>query len=111
MENKSEKNNAPEPYLSEPTTAVRDSYLEAVGEFEAAQEWSADEAKNVRDDFDGWVERLKNKALGRDLPEGYVPESVFWLIDGDKYIGRIGVRHVLTENLKKFGDYRSSWFA
>jgi predicted acetyltransferase len=103
MENKPEKNVAPEPYLSEPTAAVKDSYLEAVGEFEAAQEWSAEEAKNVRDDFDGWVERLKNRALGKDLPEGYVPESIFWLIEGDKYIGRIGVRHVLTEKLKKFG--------
>jgi predicted acetyltransferase len=92
-----------EPYLSEPTIAVKDSYLEAVGEFEAAQEWSADEVKNAREDFEGLVERLKNRALGIDLPEGYVPESVFWLIDGDKYIGRVGVRHRLTEKMKKFG--------
>ena len=95
-----------EPYLSEPTIAVKDSYLAAIAEFEAAgeqHEWPPEKAVMVRNDFEGWVTTLKNRALGKDLPEGYVPESMFWLIDGDKYIGRVGVRHVLTDKLKKFG--------
>ena len=91
------------PYLSLPTAVVRDSFLAAVDEFEEAQEWSADEANEARSDFDGYIERLKNRAHGEDLPEGYVPESIFWLIESNTYIGRISVRHQLTEKLKNFG--------
>lgn len=52
-------------------------------------------------DFDAYVEKEKSHALGENLPEGYVPETTYWLIDGDEFIGRASIRHRLTEHLRQ----------
>ncbi|WP_394242971.1 GNAT family N-acetyltransferase [Vibrio astriarenae] len=45
-------------------------------------------------DFSKYIERLKDESLGRNLREGYVPCSHFWLVDASKQIvGAIRVRH------------------
>jgi len=59
----------------------------------------------LKADFDAFVERQKSHARGENLPEGYVPDSEFWLVDGKEYIGRINIRHRLTEHLEKNGGH------
>ena len=39
-------------------------------------------------------------AEGRDLPEGYVPETFFFLWDGDTIVGQFRIRHWLCESLR-----------
>ena len=39
-------------------------------------------------------------AEGRDLPEGYVPETFFFLWDGDTIVGQFRIRHYLCESLR-----------
>jgi len=39
-------------------------------------------------------------AEGKDLPEGYVPETFFFLWDGDTIVGQFRVRHWLCESLR-----------
>ncbi len=34
-----------------------------------------------------------------------VPSTSWWLVDGDEYIGRISVRHVLDDKLRVFGGH------
>lgn len=51
---------------------------------------------------------LRNYArlsLGRDIPRGWVPSTVFWMIDGNEYIGAGTVRHALTKLTKKYGGH------
>ena len=38
---------------------------------------------------------------GRDLPEGYVPETFFFLWDDDTVVGQFRIRHWLCESLRK----------
>ena len=53
--------------------------------------------------FDDYFQTVKNESLGIGLKEGYVPQTTFWLVDGDKYIGTFALRHRLTPNLEKIG--------
>ena len=39
-------------------------------------------------------------AEGRDLPEGYVPETFFFLWDDDEIVGQFRIRHYLCESLR-----------
>ena len=38
---------------------------------------------------------------GEDLPEGYVPETFFFLYDGEEIVGQFRVRHYLTDALRE----------
>jgi predicted acetyltransferase len=38
-------------------------------------------------------------------PEGYVPATELWWVDGDEFLGRIGVRHRLTAALLEGGGH------
>ncbi|MEO8897793.1 MAG: hypothetical protein ABI352_03415 [Candidatus Dormibacter sp.] len=37
-------------------------------------------------------------------PDGWVPSTTWWLLDGDEYLGRIAVRHRLTKPLRVLED-------
>jgi predicted acetyltransferase len=39
------------------------------------------------------------------LADTRVPSTSWWLVDGDEFIGRISVRHVLDERLRVFGGH------
>lgn len=56
-------------------------------------------------DFTAFVRELNERADGKHLPEGFVPEAVYWLIDGSEYIGRLSVRHRLNDHLLKIGGH------
>ena len=39
-------------------------------------------------------------------PEGgYVPQTTLWWVAGDEYLGRIGIRHYLTDGLRRRGGH------
>jgi len=38
-------------------------------------------------------------------PEGYVPDTELWWVDGDEFLGRIGIRHRLTPLLLEMGGH------
>ncbi|HWO07164.1 MAG TPA: GNAT family N-acetyltransferase [Candidatus Paceibacterota bacterium] len=56
-------------------------------------------------DFSAYVERKISQSRGENLPEGYVPATEFWLVDGDEYIGSVNIRHRLTEYLRTLGGH------
>jgi predicted acetyltransferase len=39
------------------------------------------------------------------LPEGIVPASFYWWVEGDTYLGRLSIRHSLTQWLLDFGGH------
>lgn len=47
------------------------------------------------------IPNLLNRSLGIDLPEGYVPDTYFFLWDDDKIVGLFKIRHCLNDFLKK----------
>ena len=44
--------------------------------------------------------RMIEGAEGRGLPEGYVPETILFLWDGDRIVGQFRIRHYLCESLR-----------
>ena len=54
-----------------------------------------------REDFERRVlPEMIGFAEGKGLPNGYVPETIFFLWDGDTIVGQFRIRHYLCESLR-----------
>lgn len=87
--------------LVKPSPKYKDSFIEAVAEgserdtgFKATEEF-----------FSEYLEAVEKFSKGVDLPTGYVPATDYWLIEDETYIGRVSVRHSLTEALRLIGGH------
>ena len=60
-------------------------------------------------EFDDWKNHIfqdyKNYAIGKNLPDGFVPSETYWIIENEEYIGTINVRLRLNEHLAKYGGH------
>jgi predicted acetyltransferase len=63
--------------------------------------------KKLSNDFDTFVQGLLDQEKGVNLPKGYVPATVLWLVDtkNNQYLGRISIRHSLTKKLMTLGGH------
>ena len=57
------------------------------------------------DNFAQYLQKITDEKNCMNLKNGYVPHTTFWLVDDDKYIGTLVLRHCLTENLKLRGGH------
>src|SRR5438132_613486 len=55
--------------------------------------------------FASFVAELHAQAEGRDLPDGWVAGTTWWLVEGDRFIGIVEVRHRLTDALRLRGGH------
>ncbi len=86
--------------LVTPSEKYYQSYIDAIEEYE----------QNNIDTYDFFdiskydiFEKMEDYRTGRNLPEGYVKATYFWLVDKDEFIGEISIRHSLTDSLLRFG--------
>jgi predicted acetyltransferase len=56
-------------------------------------------------DFGALLRRLDDFAQGRNLLDGYVPSSTFWLVEGPELIGVSNLRHRLNERIRECGGH------
>lgn len=61
--------------------------------------------KLLKKDFTGFVKFFLSQRTGKNLPKGYVPQTVFWLVDKNKILGTLSLRHKLTPHLKIIGGH------
>lgn len=101
-----------QPYMEllTPSRKYKDSFIEAVKEFQTeknsgGERYAELSVEELERDFDAYVEKEESHSLGQNLPEGYVPETTYWLVDRDEFIGRVSIRHQLTEHLKQIGGH------
>jgi predicted acetyltransferase len=88
------------PRLVTPTTAVRDSFVEAARDLRDEGWLAGFPVEDVAADFDGYVRRVL------DEKEGWgVPISTLWYIDGSTYLGTVLIRHRLTPELSRHGGH------
>ena len=107
------------PTLIPPDVRVRRSFVLAMEEFRAegrgsahaqsvidryvrdrSGEWKSDRA------FSNFVAGLRAERLeATPRPPGFVPDTELWWVDGDEFLGRIGVRHRLTPMLLEIGGH------
>jgi predicted acetyltransferase len=107
------------PNLQLPTSEVRESFLEAMAEFAAERRGAPDdhtmigheirtfgETWHTTEGFAAFVRSLRADALQETpRPEGWVPCTTWWWLGNDGYLGRIALRHRLTERLLREGGH------
>jgi predicted acetyltransferase len=112
------------PELVSPTTQVHASFLDAVQELSAegqhhhagtevftplrggrGETWD-DQRLEDADEFARFVRRLVEIAdPATERPAGHVPATHLWWVDGTDYLGRLSIRHTLTEALLQYGGH------
>lgn len=116
--------------LVPPTVQVHASFLGAMAEFQAEGRGSADDLTMIGDEirahaplwtspdaFRTYVLALRAQALDSSGPEGaggvpatprpewMVPDTTLWWVDGVEYLGRVSIRHRLSERLRLVGGH------
>ena len=76
------------------------SYSEAY-----AEEQASDDPETMLKEPEIAIEYAENERKGEGLPEGWVPATTLWLVDGDRFLGRVNIRHRLTPHLMQFGGH------
>lgn len=88
-----------------PNLNYEQSWLDAIAEFNAEDRagfWNFPEKPT---DLPSYIERTEKFRTNSDLPEGWVPNTTYWLIDNDEFVGHINIRHELSDYLKKIGGH------
>lgn len=90
-----------------PSEKYKKSFLEALSEQQVGQmsPLEGESYKRFNGDFDAFLSYLSDEREGKNLLEGRVPQTVFWIVDGEKFIGRISVRHRLNDALMHIGGH------
>lgn len=92
-----------------PAVKYKDSFIEAVREFQTEKTdvkfYKDLNIEELSKNFSDFVKKLLSQSKDENLPEGYVPATIFWLIENNNYIGRVSIRHILTEQLLNEGGH------
>ena len=92
--------------LIKPCIDYKDEYLDMLTEWKETGEELIPWVLNLDyTDFTSMVDKLNGWSHGVDLPDGYVECSAFWLINNNRLIGAIDIRHKLTESLEFRGGH------
>lgn len=93
-------------YLARPSIHLEEEYLafykEWVNSGETMVPWVIEKDPS---NFDEMVQNLVDNEKGLNLPDGWVPDSTYWLLNKDKIIGAVNIRHRLTESLLNGGGH------
>ncbi|MGI8571714.1 MAG: GNAT family N-acetyltransferase [Solirubrobacteraceae bacterium] len=95
------------PDLLRPTSRVRQSFLQALAEFRAESRHRDLDPRVLAEPrtFDLYLEGLLAGTTMAPVGSGRVAQTVLWWIDGDTYLGRVSIRHALTEQLRRIGGH------
>lgn len=107
------------PELVAPEVRFRRSFAAAMDEFRAEGRGSPDDrsviGRYLRDNgsatesdgaFEAFVAGIRADRLEETpRPPGFVPDTELWWVEGDAFLGRIGVRHRLTPTLLEVGGH------
>lgn len=93
--------------LVKPTVSLEKDYLDFYQEWKASGEdmipWVIEKDPT---DFQGMVQFLLNNEKGNNLPEGWVRDSTYWLVnESNRILGAVNIRHALTERLLNCGGH------
>jgi predicted acetyltransferase len=97
------------PELVVPTTRVHRSWLRAVAEPEYDPRWADDLDLDLLTDpteFATFVAGQRAQATeDAPRPTGWVPSTYLWYVDGATFLGRLSIRHRLTQWLRDYGGH------
>lgn len=92
-----------------PHVRYRESFLRWQRELEAQDpEWVIPDFEKIGandPEFSRFVERYHQRSRGEGLPAHWVPDTTWWMVEGEELVGRISLRHRLDERLEVFGGH------
>jgi predicted acetyltransferase len=91
--------------ITEPSVALKDSFLSAIKEYQLEGRVLDEGITDPGNDFAVFVQHLKDESQGKNMKPGRVAQTTYWMVDKDGYAGRISIRHELNENLLKLGGH------
>jgi predicted acetyltransferase len=95
--------------LEKPKIEHKESYLEALKEFQAEGRYSFLDYEHVAENFEDFITKVNSgkKHLHKPYAEWVepVPETVLWLVKDNEFIGTLNVRHRLNWHLEKWGGH------
>jgi predicted acetyltransferase len=91
--------------LIEPTIAYAESFTEAMQEFGDVHIPGLIDEAAFRAGVVPYIKKLQQFAEGKNLPEGYVPSSTYWLVNNTIFIAHVNIRHKLNERLRLIGGH------
>lgn len=59
----------------------------------------------AHEDFADLLRRLEEFREGINIPDGFVPSSTYWLVDGDELLGVSSLRHYLNDRIRHAGGH------
>lgn len=97
--------------LVTPDVRFRNSWLAAQAEFAGATMdgsgvYEDSSEKDIAADFPAFVRGLVDDQYpATPRPEGWVPCTYLWLVEGEEFLGSLAIRHTLTEYLLEEGGH------
>jgi len=92
--------------LVPPSRQYKENYAAAVEELQ-------DEPHTLEEkrptDINEYIVWRTDHAQGKNLPEGWIPASTFWLVESGIVVGEVSIRHELTEFLRTVGGHIGYW--
>lgn len=87
------------PELVRPSMKYAESYIDGLREFQTEGRYEQVDIDHI----EGHIAYEFNKIHSQEPDR--VPSSVFWLVEGEKFLGRGSVRHRLDEFFAEFGGH------
>lgn len=91
--------------LKRPSLAYKESFIEAVKEYEAQGENIYMHGSKPNNDFNELLKKIRAREEAVNLPADRVPQTELWFIENDKFIGWTKIRHKLNKNLLEEGGH------
>lgn len=92
-------------HLTLPSEEYKSSFLAAAEELLVDGDGDRREAQVTHETFSDYLAYLETCRTGQNLTPGLVPDTVYWLVEGNECIGRVSIRHYLNEDLEKYGGH------
>jgi predicted acetyltransferase len=96
------------PQLAAPSPSVRSSFVQALAEYRGEGRYTNLDPAELREApaFGRYIEGLSARSdVAWESPEDRVRQTVLWWVEGDAYLGRVSIRHLLTKQLERRGGH------
>jgi len=75
------------------------------GEMRWAYSLAGVQKKEIPSRFVEFIKNLRLQSKGIFAKKGLVPQTVYWLVDRNRFLGRLSIRHYLNPHLRRIGGH------
>lgn len=90
-----------------PNIKYKDTFISGIEQLkkEGIQRYQGEDIDDLRNNFEKYLEKWDQNSRGENLKPDRVPDTKYWLIVDDKFVGVAYFRHYLNDDLLKQGGH------